>query len=111
VQHKKGGGIRVAGVDIGNYHGGWKRLFEPAIEIVKGFKTFLLVTDGDTPIFDSLKGKVKVLFQRCLWHIPHQLKFTLWKDKVKRKSGDRLYLLAEIMEICASIKFVTQIPP
>ena len=42
VQHKKGGGIRVAGVDIGNYHGGWKRLFEPAIEIMKGFKTFLL---------------------------------------------------------------------
>jgi hypothetical protein len=29
------------------------------------------------------------------------LKFTLWKDKVKRKSGDWLYLLAEIMEICA----------
>lgn len=101
VQHKKGGGIRVAGVDIGNYHGGWKRLFEQTIEIMKGFKTFLLVTDGDTTILASLKGKVKVLFQRCLWHIPHQLKFTLWKDKVKRKSGDWLCLLAEIMEICA----------
>ena len=29
------------------------------------------------------------------------MKFTLWKDKVKRKTGDWLDLLAEIMEICA----------
>jgi len=27
VQYKKGGGIRVAGLDIGNYNGSWERLF------------------------------------------------------------------------------------
>jgi len=101
VQLKKGGGIRIAGLDIGNYHGGWERLFKPAIEVMKGFGSFLLVTDGDTSILDGIRGKVKVLFQRCLWHIPHQMKYTLWKDKVKRKTNDWLYLLGEIMEICA----------
>ena len=101
VQLKKGGGIRVAGLDIGNYHGGWEKLFKPTIDVMKGFKNFLLVTDGDTSIFESLRGKVKILFQRCLWHIPHQLKFTLWQDKVKRKTNDWLHLLAEIMEVCA----------
>ncbi len=68
---------------------------------MKCFKTFLLVTDGDTGIFNGLFGKVKVLIQRCLWHIPHQLKYTLWSDKVKRKASDWLYIMAEIMEICS----------
>jgi len=101
VQLKKAGGIRIVGLDIGNYHGGWKRLFKPSIDVMKGFSSFLLVTDGDTSILEGLRGKVKILFQRCLWHIPHQMKYTLWQDKVKRKTDDWLYLLGEIMEICA----------
>lgn len=101
VQHKRTGGIRIAGVGIGNYHGGWDKLFKPVLEVLKGFKTFLLITDGDTSIFKGLGSKVKVKLQRCLWHIPHQLKFTLWTDKVKRKTEDWLYILAEAMEICA----------
>jgi len=71
VQYKKGSGIRVAGIDIGNYNGSWNKLFEKSVEVIKKFKGhFLLLTDGDTTIFDSLKGKVTVLIQRCLWHIP-----------------------------------------
>ena len=101
AQLKKAGGIRVAGLDIGNYHSGWERLFKPTIDVMKGFKNFLLVTDGDTSILDSIRGKVKLIFQRCLWHIPHQMKYTLWQDKVKRKTHDWLHLLGEIMEICA----------
>ena len=101
VQLKKAGGIRVAGLDIGNYHSGRERLFKPTIDVMKGFKNFLLVTDGDTSILDSIRGKVKLIFQRCLWHIPHQMKYTLWQDKVKRKTNDWLHLLGEIMEICA----------
>ncbi|MBI5185697.1 MAG: hypothetical protein HZA01_08225, partial [Nitrospinae bacterium] len=38
---------------------------------------------------------------RCLWHIPHQLKYVLWKDKAARKTKDWLYMLAEVLEICA----------
>lgn len=102
IQYKKGGGVRVAGVDIGNYNGSWDRLFKGSIEALKGFgKQFLLITDGETRIMDALRGKVKVLIQRCLWHIPHQGKYVLWKDKVKRKSEQWLYVMSELLEICA----------
>ncbi len=102
VQYKKSGGIRVAGIDIGSYNGSWDKLFEKSIEAIKKFKEpFLLLTDGDTSIFDSLKGKVTVLVQRCLWHIPYQAQYVLWQDGVKRKSGEWLHVVAELMEICA----------
>lgn len=102
VQYKKGGGVRVAGIDIGNYNGSWDKLFEKSVEVIKKFKGhFLLLTDGDTTIFDSLKGKVTVLVQRCLWHIPYQAQYVLWTDRVKRKSREWLHVVAELMEICA----------
>jgi len=102
VQYKKGGGIRVAGIDIGNYNGSWKKLFQKSLKVIKGFdRPFLLLTDGDTAIFESLKGKVTILIQRCLWHIPYQAKYVLWKDDVKRKSTEWLHVVAELMEICA----------
>jgi hypothetical protein len=101
MQYKKGGGVRVAGVDIGNYNSDWTRLFKNSIEVLKGFKRFLLVTDGDTSIFEDLKEKVEILIQRCLWHIPYQLKYTLWKDKVGRKTEDWLHMMSEVLEICA----------
>jgi Zn finger protein HypA/HybF involved in hydrogenase expression len=102
VQYKKGGGIRVAGIDIGNYNGSWEKLFEKSLDVIKGFKRpFLLLTDGDTSIFESLKGKVTILIQRCLWHIPYQAQYVLWKDDVKRKSEEWLHVVAELMEICA----------
>ena len=102
VQYKKGGGVRVAGIDIGSYNGSWDKLFQKSIEVIKKFKEpFLLLTDGDTSIFDSLKGKVTVLVQRCLWHIPYQAQYVLWEDGVKRKSTEWLHVVAELMEICA----------
>lgn len=103
VQYKNGGGIRVAGIDIGNYNGNWQKLFKNSMEVFKSFRKFLLITDGDTSILDSLKGKVSILFQRCLWHIPHQLKYVLWKDKNKivRKSKEWLHVMSEVLEICA----------
>jgi len=80
IQYKKGGGVRVAGVDIGNYNGSWDKLFQGSIEIFKRFRQgFLLVTDGDSAILESLKGQVKVLVQRCLWHIPYQAQYVLWR--------------------------------
>ena len=99
VQLKKKGGIRVAGLSIGNYDSGWDKLFKPLIPALKRFKHFLLVTDGDTNILKGLGDKVKVLFQRCLWHIPHQFKWYLWKDKVERKSEEWLNALSQLIEI------------
>jgi Zn finger protein HypA/HybF involved in hydrogenase expression len=102
VQYKKGGGIRVAGIDIGNYNGSWDKLFQKSIEVIKTFKRpFLLLTDGDTSIFESLKGKVEILIQRCLWHIPYQAKYVLWEDGVKRKSDEWYHVVAELLEICS----------
>lgn len=103
AQYKHSGGIRVAGLGLGTYHGGWKALFQPSLEAFKQFKQFLLVTDGDTSILDGLKGQVQVLVQRCLWHIPHQLKFALWQDRkhVPRKSPEWLHIMSRIFDICA----------
>jgi len=102
VQYKKGGGIRVAGIDIGNYNGSWDKLFQKSLEVIKRFnRPFLLLTDGDTSIFDGLKGQVTILVQRCLWHIPYQAQYVLWKDGVKRKSEEWLHVMAELLEICA----------
>lgn len=101
VQYKKCGGVRIAGLDLGNYNGSWDNLFQKSIDVFKGFRQFLLLTDGDTAILDSLKDKVKIIFQRCLWHIPHQAKYVLWQDGVKHKSTEWLYVIAELMNICA----------
>ncbi|CAH1071952.1 conserved hypothetical protein [Candidatus Nitrotoga sp. 1052] len=102
VQYKKSGGIRVAGIDIGNYNGSWDKLLQKSIGVIKKFKEpFLLTAGGDISIFESLKGKVTVLVQRCLWHIPYQAQYVLWSDGVKRKSGEWLHIVAELMEICA----------
>ncbi len=99
VQLKKTGGVRIAGLSIGNYDSQWEKLFAPLIPKLRQFKQFLLVTDGDTSILDSLEGKVEVLFQRCLWHIPHQFKWYLWKDQVKRKSDEWVHSLCSLIDI------------
>ncbi len=99
VQLKKTGGVRIAGLSIGNYDSQWYKLFAPLIPKLKEFKQFLLITDGDTSILNSLKGKVEVLFQRCLWHIPHQFKWYLWKDKVTRKSDEWVHALCTLIDI------------
>ncbi len=106
VQYIRGGRVRIAGLDIGNYNGSWDNLFQNSIEVFKKFSYFLLLTDGDTTILDSVKDKVKIIFQRCLWHLPHQAKYVLWQDAVKRKSADWLYVISELMEICAIRPFV-----
>lgn len=101
VQHKKQGGVRVAGLAIGNYNGGWDQLFKSLLNTLEKFKQFLLITDGDITIVEGLKTKITILFQRCLWHIPYQFKYYLWKDKVKRKSDAWLYALSKLLNICS----------
>lgn len=102
VQHKKGGGVRIANLSIGNYDSGWDKLFNPLLNTMKKFNQFLLITDGDTSILNSIKDKVTILFQRCLWHLPHQFKYYLWKDGVTRKSDEWLYALAKLLNICST---------
>jgi hypothetical protein len=100
IQHKQDGKVRIAGLAIGEYDKGWDKLFKPLKKKIKKFGNFLLVTDGDTSILKGLGKKVKIIFQRCLWHIPHQTKYVMWKDKVKNKSDEWLHVMGEIINIC-----------
>jgi len=100
AQRKKRGGIRLAGINIGKYKKGWDKLFKPLRDKLKSFGEIVLITDGDTNIFKGVGKKVRVILQRCLWHIPHETKYTLWQDKVKRKSAIWKYILARIILIC-----------
>ncbi len=54
--------MRVAGLDIGDYNGSWDKLFGNSVKVFRKFSQFLLATDGDTSILDSLKGKVNPTF-------------------------------------------------
>lgn len=97
---RKAKGVRIAGVSIGKYESEWDKLFDPLRDALKTFKNFLLITDGDTSILKPLKG-LKILFQRCLWHIPYQMKYYLWKDDVNSKSDRWYHILGEIFDITA----------
>ena len=110
AQSKKNGGIRIAGISIGRYDKDWSALFKPLVKTLKKFKLgFFLVTDGDTGALKALKGKVQVIYQRCLWHIPHQFKWYLWKDGVKRKSTEWRHALGELYEISAIRDYVEDV--
>ncbi len=100
VQERVSGGVRIAGLSIGRYEGEWNKLFEPLKSSLKAFENFLLVTDGDSNILKGING-VKIHFQRCLWHLPYQMKYYLWKDGVTRKTEEWYHLLGGVFDITA----------
>ncbi len=106
IQHKKNGKVRIAGLGIDHYDRGWGKLFTPLLKTAQCFKSILLVTDGDTSILKGIKTKIKIIHQRCLWHMPHQLKYCLWKDKVKRKTSEWRYVMGEMLSICTLKKIL-----
>jgi hypothetical protein len=108
VQRKLCGGIRVAGMTLDAYKKGWKELFTPLKETLKNFGTVFLTTDGDTTPLKELTG-IRVILQRCLFHIVHEAKFTLWEDRVKRKGRTWKNILAKLIEI-TNIKRVRDDP-
>jgi len=57
----------------------------------------VLVADGDQTPLEAWKEVTKgtyALIQRCLWHIPHQLKYMLWKDKATQEQRKSILFLA-----------------
>lgn len=98
AQRKKDEGILITGMAIGGYKQGWNKLFKPLKPALKKFKEIFLLTDGDTSPLKSLKG-IKVIIQRCLFHIGHEMKYTLWKDKVKRKSELWTEVMAKTLDV------------
>jgi hypothetical protein len=100
AQRKKTRGIRIAGIHLDHYKKGWGKLFSAIKEHIKVLGKVIIVTDGDVSILKGLGKKVSVIIQRCLWHIPHEVKYTLWRDKVKKKSAIWIKVLSEILDIC-----------
>ena len=80
------GGIRIAGIAIGKYESGWDKVFKPLQSSFEKMGEFHMIMDGDSAILKDFAAEIDFTVQRCLWHIPHQIKYYLWKDKVKHKS-------------------------
>ena len=100
AQRKNIRGIRIAGVILDNYKKGWDKLFNTLKKYLDVLGQIVLITDGDTSILKGIGDRVNIVLQRCLWHIPHEVKYTLWKDKVQRKSDIWIKVLSEILNIC-----------
>lgn len=100
AQRKKTWGIRIAGITLDYYKKGWDKLFASIKERLQVLGKVIIVTDGDVSILKGLGDRVNIILQRCLWHIPHEVKYTLWRDKVKRKSDIWIKVLSEILDIC-----------
>jgi len=98
AQRKKSGGIRIAGMAMGSYKRGWEKVFAPLKKSLSTFKEIILVTDGDTSLLKGLAG-IKVVIQRCLFHIGHEMKYTLWKDRVARKSELWSSVMAKTLDV------------
>jgi hypothetical protein len=86
MQRNKAGGLSFLGVKVGKYglKSDWEALLSPLKPLLEKGKRCILVADGDdTPmnIFKSLSDKSYTFCQRCLWHIPRQFRYMLWKDK------------------------------
>lgn len=100
IQKKIRGGVHIVNVTLGKYHSEWDKLFSPIIEDLKLMKNPILTTDGDVAILKGIK-ELKIIVQRCLWHIPHQAKYTMWQDEITRKSEDWLKILGKLYNIIA----------
>lgn len=85
MQIKKNGKLHLCGLEIGKYKEGWEKVFHCFKDGIKRFEKIILTSDGDNSMIKAAKAfGEKVKIQRDLWHIRHQLKWFLWKDKVQK---------------------------
>lgn len=103
MQRKENGRLHFLGVKVGKYSSksDWEDLFnvfKEALSCLKNtIKNYILVADGDSTVIDVFNNLPLIgttFFQRCLWHIPHQLKYMLWKDKADAEQKKNILKLA-----------------
>jgi hypothetical protein len=99
MQRNESGGLTFLGVKVGKYglKSDWEELLAPLKNLVTQVKRCILIADGDeTPItvWQKLNPNALLFFQRCLWHIPRQLKYVLWQDKASKNQK------IEILTLC-----------
>lgn len=98
MQRKASGGLYFCGIKVGKYGNklDWEGLLSPIKDFFKHPIKLILVADGDQSIlevFKKMSQKNLVFFQRCLWHIPHQIKYMLWKDNASKEQRKQILVL------------------
>ncbi|NCP84141.1 MAG: hypothetical protein GW823_04440 [Bacteroidetes bacterium] len=87
-QRNKKGKLHLVGIAIGKYKeaSNWLQAMGGAIEEgIKQFGKLVLASDCDSSITETaLQCDDKVILQRDLWHVFHQMKYYLWQDKVEK---------------------------
>lgn len=91
MQRKSDGSLHFLGVKVGKYGDkmDWEALFKPLQELFRNSSRCVLLADGDgsiSEVYQKLSQKGYCFFQRCLWHIPRQVKYMLWKDKADKET-------------------------
>lgn len=88
-QKKKDGTLHLIGITIGKYKSknDWLSILSTPIQAgLKKFEKIILASDGDTSITDTAKSLGEnIKIQKDIWHVFHQMKYYLWKDKVPKE--------------------------
>ena len=89
AQYCKDGSLHLVSIGIGKYMSkeGWHALFAPVKEAFEGqqAKSLSVLMDGCKAILSGAKSVNQLIkIQRDIWHICHQLKYYMWKDKVSK---------------------------
>ena len=70
---------------------------------LKKYSKIILSSDGDWSIIDTVRNISKrIKIQKDKWHIFHQLKYYLWKDKVEKESRNKI--IAHFFKITMLLK-------
>lgn len=89
AQYCKDGSLHLVNIGIGKYMSkdGWISLFAPIRAAFEGeqAKSLSVLMDGCKSILSGAKSvHQRIKIQRDIWHICHQLKYYMWKDKVSK---------------------------
>lgn len=89
AQYCKDGSLHLVSIGIGKYMSkdGWISLFAPLQTAFEGAKAKQLsvLMDGCKAILSGAKSvHQRIKIQRDIWHLCHQLKYYIWKDKVSK---------------------------
>ena len=89
AQYCKDGSLHLVNIGIGKYmsKAEWVSLFAPIRAAFEGeqLKALSVLMDGCRSILSGAKSVHKrIKIQRDIWHICHQLKYYMWKDKVSK---------------------------
>jgi len=108
-QRKEDGSLHLVGISIGKYKSkeDWKAIIAPALKSgLEKFKKVILACDGDKTIINVAKAvSEKVKIQADIWHVFHQMKYTLWKDGIaKELRSDLIGGIYKIMLVAKTSK-------